>query len=230
MTFYNYETPMSSYESDAMAWSVVLGVVALIYLLIFAYAVVSYIFKSISLYKIAQRRGVESPILAWIPVASSWLTGKIAEHTDASGGKKSKWGVTLLILNLLPVAIMVLTYVIVFISVISAAFTYGVTEGVGYGGEAEGVMLIISIFVPIFIFAFLAEMATLAHYAIDSICIYKIFESCNPKTALRNLLLYLLVPFAAPFVLFSCRNMDYGMPCAPQMIAPVAEKTTNEAL
>ncbi len=232
---FRYDTPeiTSSIESYDSTAAIVLGVILVIYLAVLAFLVVRYIFTSISLYKLSQARGVETPILAWIPVANTWLLGKIAEHADAAHGKKSKWGTTLLILSLLPVVFFILIYVVMFVSFIGTALSIGIAQNAANFGDAEAAMMAMSIFIPIFIIAFLAEMAMLANWAINSICIYKILDSCDPNNALKNLLIYYLVPFAAPFVLFTCRNKHFGipsdfMPSKPQAIPTVTEVNSQE--
>lgn len=192
--------------------AIVVGVFLVIYLLVLAFLVVNYIFRSISLYKIAQARRIETPILAWIPVANNWLVGKIAEHADEAHGKKSKWATTLLILTLLPVILFILMYVVMFVLLIGTAISVGVAEGASGLGDTEAAMMTFSVFIPIFIVALFAEMAIMANWAVSSICVYKILESCDPENSLKNLLIYYLVPFAAPFVLFSCRNKHLGIP------------------
>ena len=39
--------------------------------------IVCYIFQSISLYRIAKRRNIPAPGLAWVPIANIYLIGKI---------------------------------------------------------------------------------------------------------------------------------------------------------
>ncbi len=219
MAFHNTPETTTAFEYDSTG-SIVLAIVVIIYLFLLAYLLITYIFKSISLYKIAKDRGIQNPILAWIPVASEWLVGKIADHADEAHGKKSKWATTLLVLSLIPIVIFVLMYIVAFMSIIGAAISIGMTESAASNMEdAQAAMIVLSVFIPIFIFAFIAEMVTLANMSVQTICVYKILDSCDPKNSLKNLLIYLLVPFAAPFVLFACRNKHWGIPreFMPQM-------------
>ena len=39
-----------------------------------------YVFTALSLYTIAQRRGLHCPWLAWIPVANLWLMGSLSDQ------------------------------------------------------------------------------------------------------------------------------------------------------
>ena len=66
---------------------------------------VSYIFGSIGLMRIAKKLGVKRRFLAWIPFAWDYLVGACAEKSIARNGKKPwKWG-AILILTLIAVTV-----------------------------------------------------------------------------------------------------------------------------
>ena len=44
-----------------------------------AFSILSYVFQGISLYTIAKRRGIGSPVLAWIPLANQYLLGCVSD-------------------------------------------------------------------------------------------------------------------------------------------------------
>ena len=62
----------------------VFGVLAIFYLIVallsLALSVVIYIFHSLGLYTIANRRGIHHSWLAWLPVGNLWLLGSIADQ------------------------------------------------------------------------------------------------------------------------------------------------------
>ncbi len=75
------------------AVATVVGVIALTIL-----SLVSYIFRSIGLMRIAKKLGVKHRFLAWIPFASDYLVGVCAEKSIARNGKKPwKWGAILIL-------------------------------------------------------------------------------------------------------------------------------------
>ena len=47
-------------------------------------AAVLYIFQSVGLYTLAKRRGLRYPGLAWVPVASGWTLGCLADQYDSA--------------------------------------------------------------------------------------------------------------------------------------------------
>ena len=70
----------------------VVSVLLFFYLLMLAFAVLSYVFQSLGMYTIAKRRGIHNPWLAWVPVGSSWLLGSISDqyHYVVKGEERSK--------------------------------------------------------------------------------------------------------------------------------------------
>ena len=60
------------------------------WLLFLAIAAVFYVFNSLALFTIAKRRGISAPYPAWIPFASTFLFGKIAEQYEAAESGRSK--------------------------------------------------------------------------------------------------------------------------------------------
>ena len=45
-----------------------------------AVATAQYVFGALGLYRIAKRRGIHNPWLAWVPVANVWLLGSVSDH------------------------------------------------------------------------------------------------------------------------------------------------------
>ena len=58
----------------------------------FALSIATYVLTSWGFYTIAQRRGIDKPWLAWIPVANVWILGCISDQYRyvAKGENKSK--------------------------------------------------------------------------------------------------------------------------------------------
>ena len=53
---------------------------ALSNVLSFGVAIFAYVFGAISLYCIAQRRGIKNPWMAWVPVLNCWILGSISDQ------------------------------------------------------------------------------------------------------------------------------------------------------
>lgn len=70
-----YDPTTAALLSMLMAYLVVLLIIG----------IVIYIFSSISLYTMAKRRGMNRPWLAWIPIANSYLMGKLVNEKVVFG-------------------------------------------------------------------------------------------------------------------------------------------------
>lgn len=225
-----YMEPYYEYGSSA-ADSAALGVggfvlffVLLIYLLMLAFAVVTYVLNSLGMYTIARRRGIHHAWLAWIPVGDAWLLGSISDQYQyvAKGRVRNRRKV-LLGLSIGMFAVLLLMF--------AGAFVMALSEAVG--GDASEVLfggmfaMVLLGYVAIMILAVI--MAVFQYIAL-----YDLFTSCDPGNSVLYLVLSILLGVVLPFFVFSCRNKDYGMPPrkpAPQEIPAVetAEVTAEEA-
>ncbi len=190
-------------QETAIAFGL-LAAVLVLYLIIIAIGIVNYILTSLSLYRIADRRQIVNPWLAWLPFACNWIVGSIADDYDERNGIKRKWRVALLTLSLLAVAGFIAAYAVMFIILFSMALNSDSAEFTS--GEA------LVIIIPFYIFFFAAIIAAVALGFCQAICIYKIFESTVPEKSLKYMLLYLMVPLAGGICLFKCRDKGYSKP------------------
>lgn len=76
--------------------------VAVVFVLTLLASAAVYVLQSLALYRMAKNAGFSSPILAWIPVASSYLLGLLCERASCRrDGKTWKFSVILPVLELL---------------------------------------------------------------------------------------------------------------------------------
>lgn len=169
-----------------------------VYLLVFAVGIASYVLTSLGIFRISKQRGVGTPWMAWIPVANSWLIGKICEEYDGQRGYKRPWHKVLLIMNLITVGGMFVFYVLLFVAMGIATYSMSYT----YEVSVISMILLVVAYIGIIVVAVIA----VASSACTSICIYKIFESFVPQKAIKYLLLYLLVPIAGGICLLKCKE------------------------
>ena len=59
----------------------------------------------------------------------------------------------------------------------------------------------------------------LARLMIGIFALSAIYTSCDPDKAAANLAVSILLPVTIPFILFACRNRDFGMPPARMNMA-----------
>lgn len=78
-----------------------IGVAVIFVLLLLTMALV-YVLQSLALYRMAKNAGFSSPVLAWVPVASSYLLGLLCERASCRrSGKTWKFSVILPVVELL---------------------------------------------------------------------------------------------------------------------------------
>ncbi len=176
----------------------------LVYFVLFVYAILSYVLESLSLYTLARRRGIANPWLAWIPYGKFWNLGAIVRDYDRQNGIKRRWDKVLLTLSIIMSACVFITYISIFAYIMSLAFQLGDAEM----SEEMALQFVGMLFVGCLPLGLISSALS----TLTLICCYKIFESTVSEKALKYFLIYLLVPFAAPFCLFSCRNKGYEHP------------------
>lgn len=79
--------------------ALVLAAVLFVALLLVAIGVVTYVMQSLSLYTMAKNRGIDYAWLAWVPIGNSWILGALADDINARQGKKTCYGLVLLIVT-----------------------------------------------------------------------------------------------------------------------------------
>ena len=205
-------------------------IVLVIYLFALGIGLANYIMRSLALYRIANRRQVPNPWLSWVPIASSWLIGNIADDYDERNGIKRKWRVVLLTLSIISIGGIVVGY----IGLIAWMVTMTIDSRLSYVGNLKG--MITSVIV-IYIFIIIAAVVAMAKSFCEVICTYKIFESTVPEKSVKYLLLYLLVPLAGSICLLKCKEKGYSKEIIPAAGYPfytgmvqeeIPEKTDSE--
>ncbi len=201
---YIYSTP--DYESTAAGIGFsVMAVVFLIMLVSSAIPLIIYIIRALALYRLASRRGVSSPILAWIPVADAFLIGKLTEEVEARRtGHSKSWAKTTLITSIIGSGGFGLTYVLLVVMIV----VIGISEA-NFEAASIGIMMV---FIVTYIFLMVSAMLAYAAYILRSICEFKLFEDVLPEKALLYTVLSVAVPFAEPILLFKIKELGYEKP------------------
>ena len=170
-------------------------------------AAVLYIFQSVGLYTLAKRRGLRYPGLAWVPVASGWTLGCLADQYDSAAcGKKSKQRALLLTFSIaMAVLVAIIVYcVIVFLGQMIPVLFDEIPEEVmvPYATRTLTILILLNM---------LSSGLSIVYLVFFYIALYKIYKSCDPDTALPFLLLSIFISVTLPFFLFAGRNKDLGM-------------------
>lgn len=202
--FYDY-FEFGTVDVSNTGLAVFLIVYLVVMLLMFAYSIMVYIFHSLGLYTIANRRGIHHPWLAWIPIGDVWILGSIADQYRyvAKGQVKSRRKTL--------VGLLIAMFVMLFImmgGIIALAIT-------GIGSEFNEAFSDSSMIAPLVIFmvSYVAIMVIAVVTTVyQFISYYDLFYSCNPNNAVAFLVLSIFFNFLLPFFVFACRKKDLGMP------------------
>lgn len=186
--------------------SVILAIFPL--LIALSLSVASYIMTSYSFYTLAKRRNIKNPWLAWIPEAQYWTLGCLANAYDCKNGYDRKWQTVLITLRIIIWAVTLLAMGILLILMLRMNMLYGTVDDFSMTSGIEDVAL--ALYTILLAVAFVVN---LLWAFMNAICVYKVFESTVPDRALRYILLYFLVPFAAPVCLVKCKDKGYS--CDP---------------
>ena len=152
-----------------------------------------YVFTALSLYTIAQRRGLHCPWLAWIPVANLWLMGSLSDqYRYLTLGQVKHKRVVLLVLE-----------------VVTLALTGGLVGTVFWCVASDAWAPAI---ITMVIMALLAGGVALARTILGFMALYDIYASCDPQNATVYLVLSIFFKFLRPIFLFVIRDGDRGMP------------------
>lgn len=185
-------------EEDAILL-VILGIFLVIWLALLIFCIVSWVFSCLSLHKIAKRRGISKPWLAWIPIGNMWILGSISDQYELRvKAKATSHRKLMLILSVVTFAL---------------GIAYGVlSAAIQFGANVVGILL------PAYLL-YIGAAITLQVFT--HIYNYDLYHSCKPERAVVFLVLGAIFPVCQPFFYFACRNRDDGMVRHQYNAAPV---------
>ena len=172
-----------------------------------AYSIASYVLNSLGMYTIAQRRGIDKPWLAWIPIGSAWILGCISDQYRyvVKGEHKAKRKI-LLGLGIGQIVCVIVFYVLYFIMMIGSMATMMET-----GDPEEMLMGMLRSFGGILLLYIPMIAISISTMIFTYMAMYDLYTSCSPS---NNVLFLLLSIFLGihPFIIFFIRKKDGGMP------------------
>ena len=179
--------------------------------------VLMYAFRSIGVYSVAKRRGLNNPWFAWVPVVNSYLLGSLSDQYQyvVKGKVKSKrkWLLGLSIVKIVLYVAMIVMAVITASNVINTAMIgFGQAKLMKMAMSYAGRLL--TVVIP---FVVLAVVVKVIRY----VALYDVYTSLDPKNSVLYTILSIAFRVAEPFFLFFNRKRDDGMP--PRREAPKEE-------
>ena len=180
------------------------------------FGIVTYVLSSLGLYTLAQRRGLNRPWLAWIPVVNCWILGSLSDQYRyvVKGEVKSKRKV-LLILQILT------TVMGIAMAVVAVVMAVNVTGGVMRGASESRIMeMVLGPLVGILGMCLPLAGIAIAYAVIRYMALYDVYRSMDPANCVLFTVLSILVGVTEPFFLFFNREKDLGMPPRRQETVP----------
>ena len=203
------------------AWEPAFFLIAtLVYLGIAAILILPpYILNALSLYRIAKRREINHPWLAWVPVGSAWILGCISDQYQLLVHQKKTHRAPIL---LVLIAGSVIGYFLILV------LTFRWLKYATLGPEPLTAMwptmlaldAMIAVSIAAAVFTFLAK--------------YDLFRSCEPKNAVAYLIISIAVQcfiqvagIVSPILMLVVSKKDEGMP-QPQNTIPFPDHQYDE--
>ena len=183
------------------------------------FGIATYVLTALALYTLAQRRGLNRPWLAWIPVINCWILGSLSDQYRyvVKGEIRSKRKVLLTLQILMAVLGTAMVSVIAFMVVNLVGNTvFGAPIS-----ESRAMELVLGPLVGIAGLALPMAGISIAFAVVRFMALYDVYRSMDPSNSVLFLVLSILFGVTEPFFLFYNRNMDLGMP--PRREEPIRE-------
>lgn len=207
-------------------------VAAILFYVIYAFfaggvGILLYVFRSMGVYSIAKRRGLNNPWFAWFPVVNQYLLGSLSDQyqyvVKGRNKNKRKW---LLALNIVLAVLYAVTLGLLIGMIVKLT-------GNAMAGFSEPKLEQMALRSLLSVFAGAVPMGAvaIAMNVIRYIALYDVYTSVDPKNSVMYIILSILFHVTEPFFLFFSRKKDEGMPPRreePKAEAPVWEATKEE--
>lgn len=182
------------------------------YVIMICLGIAGYVLRSLGMYTIAKRRGLEKPWTAWVPIANYWLAGCISDqYRQVARGENKNKRKAMLILGILMVVIYVAFIALYAVTIVN------IVDGLMYDMDLE--VALEQMIAPISIISVLSLPLTgisIAQTVLWYMCMYDLYASSNPQNKTVFLVLSIFFNVAEPFFIFFSRNKDDGMRPEPR--------------
>lgn len=179
-----------------------------LYFGLLAYAVIAYILGCKGMYAIAARRGIKNPWMAWVPIVSNWTLGCLSDqYATGKYGQDPNLRKKLLILSIITQSGAISTPVF---GSFNLRLNFGDRLSMPELPEGMRIALIV-LLVLMVMFCIAVAVLSVIQTVYQFKAYYNLYASCRPEKAVLFLVLSILTP-AGPFLIYSCRDSDEGMP------------------
>lgn len=170
--------------------------------------IISYVLRSLGLYTISKRRGINHPWMSWVPVLDLWVLGCISDQYQyVVNGKvknKRKW---MLGLNIALAVVYIVLFV--FVGILMGGIIAGTVGGMG---EEYLLSKVVGPAVAMLICLIPLTVLAIAVMILRYISLYDLYTSCTPQNNVLFLVLSIFMSVTEAFFIFFLRNKEGGMP------------------
>lgn len=180
--------------------------------------IIVYILEAWALYTIAERRGINKPWLAWIPVVNVWILGSISDQYQYVMKRQVKNKRKVLLgINIALVALFVFLVVFIIFGLFAGLLMMEPSmDGEMLPLESDGFRDMIGALLVIVLLAIPVWVMGIVYLVFYYMALYDVFRSCDPKNSTLYLVLSLVgnvvVEGAYCIFLMLCKDKDLGMP------------------
>ena len=185
-----------------------------------AIIIFSYVMQGIGLSTMAKNRGIEKPWFAWVPMADSWLLGKISDqYREKVTGEDPNLRQKILIQKIIWVASEVAIVMTAILWYVCLIFGMIIAESAGMNSEAV-LMPMMPLFVIVLMLLLVAFIVVCVFYCISQYrALFDIFRSSDPKTSTMFFVLSFFSQVALTLGIFLNRRKTLGMPSEQKQIS-----------
>ena len=183
------------------------GLIALImlsgiYFFLFAFFVVAYVFNGLAIMNLCKKLGIANGGLGFVPIASLFKLGQIADRASAAYGEKKHYARLLIILEIVTAFLFIPYTVCIFVLAMNGVSLFG-AYGADYAfNDGLAIMIVLcAIFSALLMFAAAITSSVFAYIAY-----YKTFRLFTPDSAVLYLVLSLIIGLPWLFLFIASRK------------------------
>ena len=220
---------------DALEFvAIFVGIMLYLLIILFYYAMIflsraimifSYVAQGLGLSAMAKNRGIERPWLAWVPMANTWMLGRISDqYREKATGEDPNLRKKLLVRKIVQNASTLAFLGLVLLWYIGMIFAIIFSETFFLDIDALFTPMVLVLYIALFLWIVVYTVISVFYYISQYKALFDIYRSSDPKTSTLFFVLSFFSQIALTLGIFLNRNKTLGMPPEP---AEIAEEKTG---
>ena len=220
---------------DALEFvAIFVGIMLYLLIILFYYAMIflsraimifSYVAQGLGLSAMAKNRGIERPWLAWVPMANTWMLGRISDqYREKATGEDPNLRKKLLVRKIVQNASTLAFLGLVLLWYIGMIFAIIFSETFFLDIDALFTPMVLVLYIALLLWIVVYTVISVFYYISQYKALFDIYRSSDPKTSTLFFVLSFFSQIALTLGIFLNRNKTLGMPPEP---AEIAEEKTG---